>query len=50
MSSKGTNVQQQIRENAQELQDYLKELYEWEDEIKKKDKKLTEQAKSKPKV
>eukprot|EP00027_Filamoeba_sp_ATCC50430_P018389 CAMPEP_0168575960 /NCGR_PEP_ID=MMETSP0413-20121227/19980_1 /TAXON_ID=136452 /ORGANISM="Filamoeba nolandi, Strain NC-AS-23-1" /LENGTH=413 /DNA_ID=CAMNT_0008609579 /DNA_START=21 /DNA_END=1262 /DNA_ORIENTATION=+ len=49
MTSKGANVQQKVRENAQELQDYLKDLYEWEEEIKKKDKTLSEQAKPKPK-
>ena len=34
------NIQYQVRENNEELQDYLKDLYKWEDEVQAKDKLL----------
>ena len=40
------NVSLQIREQQDSLQEYIKGLYEWEQEIKKKDAVLLEKAKS----
>ena len=34
------NIQCQMRENQRELQDYLKDLESWEEDIKKKDEAL----------
>lgn len=36
-------MQMQLRNNADELQDYLKDLESWEEDIKERDKKLTKQ-------
>ena len=45
MAEKALNLQQQIRENAQELGDFLNDLNKWEDEIKQKDDDLKKSAK-----
>ena len=34
------NLQYQVRQNNEELQDFLKDLYHWEDEVQAKDKLL----------
>lgn len=34
------NVQHQVKQNNEELQDFLKDLYKWEDEVQAKDKLL----------
>ncbi|XP_028397981.1 RNA polymerase II-associated protein 3-like [Dendronephthya gigantea] len=34
------NLQYQVRQNNEELQDYLKDLYKWEDEVQAQDKLL----------
>ena len=34
------NLQYQVRQNNEELQDFLKDLYQWEDEVQAKDKLL----------
>jgi hypothetical protein len=34
------NLQFQVRQNNEELQDFLKDLYQWEDEVQTKDKLL----------
>ena len=34
------NLQYQVRQNNEELQDFLKDLYKWEDEVQAKDKLL----------
>ena len=36
-------MQMQVRHNAEDLQDYLKGLESWEEEIKRKDSSLTRQ-------
>ena len=36
-------LQLNVRRNAEDLQDYLRDLNSWEEEIKHKDKLLTEQ-------
>lgn len=33
------NLQQKIRQNAQEMQDYLKDLYKWEEKVNKTEPK-----------
>ena len=38
-------IQQQVRNNALELQEYVKELNQWEKEIKQTDEKLKSQPK-----
>eukprot|EP00795_Rhopilema_esculentum_P002408 gene2408-18056_t len=45
MAEKALNLHQQIRENAQELGDFLHDLNKWEDEIKQKDEDLKKTAK-----
>lgn len=40
MSVKAAELQKQVRENAEDYQNYLKSLYQWEDEIKLKDEAL----------
>ena len=45
-SSKMLQMQMQIRENATELNDYLRDLDSWENDIKNQDKTFT---KMKPK-
>mmetsp|Transcript_18166 Transcript_18166/g.20639 ORF Transcript_18166/g.20639 Transcript_18166/m.20639 type:complete len:678 (+) Transcript_18166:168-2201(+) len=37
MDSKSFGIQKQIRENAQNVQDYVSDLYKWEKEVTKKD-------------
>lgn len=44
------NVQYQVRRNNEELQDYLKDLYRWEDEVKAKEKLLLNTKASKDMV
>jgi hypothetical protein len=41
------DVQRQIKENSEELQSMVKDLYAWEDEIKKKDQELKQLPKPK---
>ena len=36
-------MQMQLRHNAENLQTYLKDLQDWEDEIKEKDRNLSKQ-------
>ncbi len=40
MAEKALQLQHQIRENAQELGDFLGDLNKWEKDIKKKDEEL----------
>lgn len=40
MADEGLKVQMNIRQNAEELQDMLKELNSWQDEMKIKDEDL----------
>lgn len=40
MSAKAADLQRQVRENADDYQNYLKSLYQWEDEVKIKDEAL----------
>ena len=40
MADEGLKVQMSIRQNAEELQDMLKELNSWQDEMKIKDEDL----------
>ena len=41
--SQATAMQLQLRHNAEDLQDYLRDLETWESEIKKKDDSLRRQ-------
>ena len=41
--SRATAMQLQLRHNAEDLQDYLRDLETWESEIKKKDDSLRRQ-------
>ena len=34
------NLQHQVRQNSEELQDFLKDLYKWEKDVQAKDKLL----------
>jgi len=45
MSAKAAELQKQVRENADDYQNYLKSLYQWEDEIKIKDEVLKNSSK-----
>ena len=40
MTAKAAELQREVRENADDYQNYLKDLYEWEKEIKVKDEML----------
>ncbi|XP_019634974.1 PREDICTED: RNA polymerase II-associated protein 3-like [Branchiostoma belcheri] len=40
---KALEIQMQVRQNASEMQDFLKDLDDWEDDIKKKDEQLKTQ-------
>lgn len=46
MMNKPLNFQREVKENAEEYQTYLKELYHWEDEIKVKDENLKKSTSS----
>lgn len=41
--NQATMLQLQIKHNSEDLQDYMKGLESWEDEIKEKDRSLTRQ-------
>ena len=45
MSAKAAELQREVRENAEDYQNYLKSLYKWEEEIKVKDEALKKSAK-----
>ena len=40
MAAKAAELQREVRENAEDYQNYLKDLYGWEKEIKVKDEML----------
>lgn len=40
MTAKAAELQREVRENAEEYQNYLKDLYSWESDIKSKDEAL----------
>lgn len=40
MTAKAAELQREVRENAEGYQSYLKDLYQWEKEIKVKDEML----------
>ncbi len=40
MTAKAAELQREVRENAEDYQNYLKDLYGWEKEIKFKDEML----------
>jgi 1,4-dihydroxy-2-naphthoate octaprenyltransferase len=42
-AGQATAMQMQIRQNAADLEDFMKGLDSWEEEIKEKDKSLTKQ-------
>ena len=44
MAEKALNLQKQIRENAQDLGDFLSDLNKWEKDIKKDDEELKRSA------
>ena len=44
MAERSFQLQQEIRNNAQELGDFLKELSKWENDIKRKDDELKKTA------
>ena len=44
MVDKALNLQKQIRENAQDLGDFLSDLNKWEKDIKKNDEDLKRSA------
>ena len=44
MAEKALNLQKQIRENAQDLGDFLSDLNRWEKEMKKDDEELKRSA------
>ena len=44
MADKALHLQHQIKENAQELGDFLSELNKWEKDIKRKDDELKKTA------
>ena len=44
MAESSFQLQQQIKNNAQELGDFLKELNKWEGDIKRKDEELKKTA------
>ncbi len=46
MSAKAAEMQREVRENAEDYQKYLKDLYQWENEIKVKDELLKNAPKS----
>ncbi|XP_046444270.1 RNA polymerase II-associated protein 3-like isoform X1 [Daphnia pulex] len=46
MSAKAAEMQREVRENAEDYQNYLKDLYQWENEIKVKDELLKNAPKS----
>ena len=48
--TKFLEIQQQARRNQEELQAYMRELGDWEDEIKKKDEKLKTSGPAEKKV
>lgn len=46
MTAKAAELQREVRENAEDYQSYLKDLYQWETEIKVKDEMLKKAPKS----
>lgn len=40
MTAKAAELQREVKENAEDYQNYLKDLYGWENEIKAKDEIL----------
>lgn len=45
MTNKAAELQREVRENADDYQNYLKSLYQWEEEIKVKDEALKKATK-----
>jgi hypothetical protein len=45
MTAKAAELQKQVRENTDDYQNYLRSLYQWEDEIKIKDEALKKSPK-----
>ena len=46
MTAKAAEMQREVRENAEDYQNYLKDLYSWESEIKVKDELLKKASQS----
>jgi hypothetical protein len=46
MSAKAAEMQREVRENAEDYQNYLKDLYLWESDIKLKDEMLKKACQS----
>lgn len=45
MSAKAAELQREVKENAEDYQNYLKDLYGWEKEMKLKDEMLKKSPK-----
>ena len=46
MANSAIDLQQQVQHNAEDFQNYLKNLYQWEEEIKAKDENEKKPAKN----